>query len=174
MAVCDSPPVLLDRPLQQRRKEKETRTPAGHEEPGGGAPRLGELFLHGDDPAGVDGGEGDWQEEPVGEVERDQRGRCSCTTQHWLLLVGNRKFKPEKTWARQAMMPALIKTARQPEEKSCFLWQKIFRDGKTDQTCQVRQPQVVRTSGRPSCTNFQPAGILQEITRVAKLNMFHE
>ena len=72
------------------------------------------------------------------------------------------------------MMPALIKTARQPEEKSYFLWQKIFRDGKTDQTCQVRQPQVVRTSGRRNYTNFQPAGILQEIARVAKLNMFHE
>ena len=70
MAVCDSPPVLLDRPLQQRRKEKETGTPAGHEEPGGGAPRLGELFLHGDDPAGVDGGEGDWQEEPVSSEVR--------------------------------------------------------------------------------------------------------
>ena len=90
----------------------------GHEEAGGGAPRLGELVLHGDDPAGVDGGEGDWQEEPVGEVERDQRGRCSCTTQHWLVLVGNRRFKPEKTWARQAMMPALIKTARQPEKRA--------------------------------------------------------
>ena len=82
MAVCDSPPVLLDRPLQQRRKQKETSTPAGHEEPGGRAPRLGELFLHGDDPAGVDGGQGDWQEEPVGEVERDERGRCSCRKQH--------------------------------------------------------------------------------------------
>ena len=111
MAVCDSPPVLLDRPLQQRRKEKETSTPAGHEEmcvilyiiiyilcttgheePGGGAPRLGELFLHGDDPAGVNGSEGDWQEEPVGEVERDERGRCSCTTQHWLVLVGNKNI----------------------------------------------------------------------------------
>ena len=98
MAVCNSPPVLLDRPLQQRRKQKETSTPAGHEEiryiiiilwctpgheeAGGRAPRLGELFLHGDDPAGVDGGQGDWQEEPVGEVERDERGRCSCRKQH--------------------------------------------------------------------------------------------
>ena len=82
MAVCNSPPVLLDRPLQQRRKQKETSTPAGHEEASGRAPRLGELVLHGDDPAGVDGGQGDWQEEPVGEVERDERGRCSCRKQH--------------------------------------------------------------------------------------------
>ena len=74
-AVSCSPTIGVDHPLKKRREEEETGTSTGHQEPGRGAPRVRKLFLDGDDPAGVDGGEGGGEEEAVGEVEGGE-GRC--------------------------------------------------------------------------------------------------
>ena len=68
-AVCSSPTVAVDHPLKERGEEKEASTSTGHQDSGRGASRLWKLLLHGDDPAGVDGGQGGGQEEAVGEVE---------------------------------------------------------------------------------------------------------
>ena len=75
-AVCSSPTVAVDHPLKKRGEEKEAGTSTGHQEPGRSAPRLWKLFLDGDDPAGVDCGEGGGEEEAVGEVEGGEGG-CS-------------------------------------------------------------------------------------------------
>ena len=68
-AVCSSPTVAVDHPLKERGEEEEAGTSTGHQDSGRCASRLWKLLLHGDDPAGVDGGEGGGQEEAVREVE---------------------------------------------------------------------------------------------------------
>ena len=76
-AVCSSPTVAVDHPLKERGEEEEAGTSTGHQDSGRSASRLWKLLLHGDDPAGVDGGQGGREEEAVGEVERDEGGRSS-------------------------------------------------------------------------------------------------
>ena len=71
-AVGRSPTIGVNHPLQERREEEEAGTSSGHQDSGCGASRVWKLLLHGDDPAGVDGGQGGRQEEPVGEVERGE------------------------------------------------------------------------------------------------------
>ena len=77
-AVGRSPTIGVDHPLKERGEKEETGTSAGHQDPSRGSPGLRKLFLHSHDPAGVDGGQGGGEEEPVGEVEGGERGSSSC------------------------------------------------------------------------------------------------
>ena len=77
-AVSRPPAIGVNHPLKERGEEEEASTSAGHQDPSRGTPRLGKLFLHGHDPAGVDGGQGGREEEAVGEVEGGEGGSSSC------------------------------------------------------------------------------------------------